>query len=88
MKAYEFRFASASTSSNAPNGLRPPSDEPGWSIHSWQADVTITKSKPAGPGMHAPATLGNTYAQILVLWEREVADVPLDAGAEPAAEKE
>lgn len=78
VKVYEFSFASATTPGNAPGNLRPPSNEPGWTIHSWQADVTVTKSKPAGPGMHAPATPDSTDAQILVLWEREVDDVQAD----------
>jgi hypothetical protein len=87
VKVYELRFASASTASKTPEALTPPSKEPGWSINSWQvANVDVTIPKPAGPGMHAPATLGSTHVQILVLWEREVDAAPSDqaVAADPA----
>ncbi len=77
MKVYELRFASASTPSQAPTNLRPPDEEPGWTIHSWRVvDSKVTVPTPAGPGMHSPATLASTQATLLVLWERDVQSPP------------
>lgn len=82
MKLYEFRFANVSTGSKKPADLRPPTQDPGWTVHSWQVLKTdVTPFKPSGPGMHSPAAPGSTGASLLVLWEREVANAQSDQAA-------
>ena len=71
MKIYEFRFANASTASKAPEGLSPPSKDPGWTVHSWQVVKVDDTPFKQGSGMHQQTTPASTRASLLVLWERD-----------------